>query len=73
MGTVTMGSDDPKLVALFMKSIRVALRIQQIEYYKGTPVASDAEFDQLFRELQRLEEKHPEHYDPNSPTQIVGY
>jgi DNA ligase (NAD+) len=41
-------------------------------YYEGTPEISDFEFDQLLRRLQELEAAHPEHFDPNSPTQRVG-
>src|SRR5213076_3317988 len=33
---------------------------------------SDAEYDRLFRELQALEEKHPELRTPDSPTLRVG-
>ena len=36
------------------------------------PEISDAEFDSLFRELQALEEQHPELSDPSSPTVRVG-
>ncbi len=36
------------------------------------PTIDDAEYDSLFRELQSLEEKHPELITPNSPTQRVG-
>ncbi|HED24002.1 MAG TPA: NAD-dependent DNA ligase LigA, partial [Firmicutes bacterium] len=36
------------------------------------PVIDDAEFDQLMRELQELEAKHPELQDPDSPTRRVG-
>jgi DNA ligase (NAD+) len=36
------------------------------------PVISDAEFDELFRELKALEEEFPELITPDSPTQKVG-
>jgi DNA ligase (NAD+) len=36
------------------------------------PVVSDAEYDRLLRELQELEEKHPELATPDSPTRRVG-
>jgi DNA ligase (NAD+) len=36
------------------------------------PEITDAEYDQLFRELQRLESENPELVDPDSPTQRVG-
>ena len=41
-------------------------------YYNQQPVISDAEFDQLFRDLQKLEQEHPELAVPDSPTQEVG-
>ena len=37
-----------------------------------SPVIADAEYDALFRELQSLEEAHPELADAGSPTQRVG-
>ena len=41
-------------------------------YVLNQPVISDKEFDYLMHELQELEERHPELYDVNSPTQRVG-
>ena len=41
-------------------------------YIKNAPEITDFEFDALMRELQELEEKHPEYDDPNSPTRRVG-
>ena len=41
-------------------------------YVLNQPTISDQEFDLLMKELQALEEKHPELYDDNSPTQRVG-
>ncbi|WP_257181330.1 NAD-dependent DNA ligase LigA [Corynebacterium cystitidis] len=41
-------------------------------YYKGHPVISDAEFDQLYSQLEKLEEAHPELAVPDSPTKEVG-
>ena len=36
------------------------------------PEISDAEYDDLFRKLQKLEEDHPELVTPDSPTRRVG-
>ncbi|WP_292266392.1 NAD-dependent DNA ligase LigA [Butyricimonas sp.] len=47
-------------------------RYNYLYYMKNAPVISDFEFDKLMRELEDLEAKHPEMYDPNSPTQRVG-
>jgi DNA ligase (NAD+) len=41
-------------------------------YNQATPEISDAEYDKLFRELEELEDKHPQLKSPNSPTQRVG-
>ena len=41
-------------------------------YVLSQPTISDAEYDQLFRELQALEAAHPEHVRAESPTQRVG-
>jgi len=41
-------------------------------HVEDAPVISDAEYDRLFRELQALEEAHPEDVSPDSPTRRVG-
>ena len=41
-------------------------------YVRDSPTVSDAEYDRLMRELQALEEEHPELRTPDSPTQKVG-
>ena len=41
-------------------------------YVLNQPTISDQDFDFLMHELQDLEARHPELYDPNSPTQRVG-
>ncbi|MFF4212791.1 NAD-dependent DNA ligase LigA [Streptomyces sp. NPDC001796] len=41
-------------------------------YVKDAPVISDAEFDQLLRSLEALEEQYPELRTPDSPTQKVA-
>ncbi|HYD57512.1 MAG TPA: NAD-dependent DNA ligase LigA [Burkholderiales bacterium] len=44
----------------------------RLYYVEDAPQISDAEYDALFQELQRLEESHPELRRPDSPTQRVG-
>ncbi len=39
---------------------------------RDAPIISDAEFDQLLRRLEGLEEQHPELRTADSPTQLVG-
>ncbi len=41
-------------------------------YVLDRPVIPDAEYDRLFRELQRIEQQYPELIRPDSPTQRVG-
>jgi DNA ligase (NAD+) len=49
------------------------VRQHQFRYYvRDAPIISDAEFDKLLRELQSLEDDHPELRTPDSPTQLVG-
>ena len=47
-------------------------KYNNLYYVQNAPVISDIEFDQLMHELIDLEGKHPELFDPNSPTQRVG-
>ena len=47
-------------------------KYNNLYYVQNAPVISDIEFDGLMHELIDLEAKHPELYDPNSPTQRVG-
>ncbi len=44
----------------------------KLYYVYDAPVISDYEYDMLYAELKRLEEEHPELYDPESPTNRVG-
>ncbi|WP_315517801.1 NAD-dependent DNA ligase LigA [Hoylesella shahii] len=56
-----------------IEELRNLLHLHNYLYYVlNSPTLSDQEFDSLMRELQDLEAKHPEVYDPNSPTQRVG-
>src|SRR4051794_40623780 len=41
-------------------------------FVRDSPTVSDAEYDTAMRELQGLEEAHPELRTPDSPTQTVG-
>lgn len=47
-------------------------RHNNLYYLNAESEISDFEFDTLLKELESLEKKHPEYYDPNSPTQRVG-
>ena len=53
--------------------LRKLLKRYSYEYYTlDRPTILDSEYDQLFRELEELEAKHPELDDPDSPTKRVG-
>jgi len=51
---------------------------EEIEYHNyryyilDQPEISDAQYDRLMRELEKIEEEYPELHSPNSPTQRVG-
>ncbi|MBG6132081.1 DNA ligase (NAD+) [Aquimarina sp. EL_43] len=56
-----------------INQLREELRQHNYNYYVlDAAVISDYEFDMKLKTLQELEEKHPEYYDPNSPTLRVG-
>ena len=53
--------------------LRQELRRHEYLYHVlARPEISDAEYDQLFRELRALEEQHPELVSADSPTQVVA-
>ena len=61
---------------------KIKTRIEQLKkqlnhhnyryYVLDSPEISDAEYDELMRELKQLEEEHPEFLTEDSPTQRVG-
>lgn len=57
---------------------RIAELVREIQKYDhhyyvlDEPLTSDADYDRRLRELQELEEKHPELRQPDSPTLRVG-
>lgn len=56
-----------------IKHLRDELHRHNYNYYvANSPEIDDREFDLLMKELEELEKRHPEVYDPNSPTQRVG-
>ena len=60
-------------IAKQITALREELRDHNYQYYTlDNPTISDFEFDQKLKQLQVLEEQHPEFYDPNSPTLRVG-
>ncbi|MGB6268930.1 MAG: NAD-dependent DNA ligase LigA, partial [Olleya sp.] len=60
-------------IQLKINTLRDELRQHNHNYYVlDSPTISDYEFDQKLKELQALEEAHPEFFDANSPTVRVG-
>lgn len=56
-----------------IQALREELEYHNHQYYVlDEPQISDFEFDQKLKVLQDLEDKHPEFFDENSPTQQVG-
>jgi DNA ligase (NAD+) len=67
-----MNRDDTAWIAR-AANLRAELNRHSHSYYVlDTPTIPDAEYDKLFRELQALEEAHPELISSDSPTQRVG-
>ena len=56
-----------------IETLREELHQHNYNYYiLDNAAISDYEFDMKLKELQVIEEKHPEFFDANSPTQRVG-
>ncbi len=65
-----MSKTDP---ASRLAELRHEIEQHNYRYYiLDDPSISDQEYDRLFRELQALEEDHPELQSPDSPTRRVG-
>lgn len=62
-----------KEIADRIASLRKELSHHNYLYYvESRPEISDQHFDKMLRELQELEDRHPEYDDLNSPTKRVG-
>ena len=69
--TAAQGSRDQ--VRREMSELSEQIRDHQYRYYVlDKPIISDAEFDQLWQRLVKLEGENPELRDPHSPTLDVG-
>src|ERR1043165_7359602 len=56
-----------------IESLRDVLRFHEYRYYiLNDPLISDAEYDGLFKQLEKLEKENPELITLDSPTQRVG-
>jgi DNA ligase (NAD+) len=56
-----------------IQSLRDEVNMHNHNYYVlDKPTISDFEFDQKLKQLQEIEDLHPEYFSENSPTQRVG-
>ncbi|MBW3196178.1 NAD-dependent DNA ligase LigA [Marinobacter nauticus] len=63
----------PETIRKRVDSLRATLEDHNYYYYvQDDPRIPDAEYDRLFRELQKLEAEHPELATEDSPTRRVG-
>jgi len=65
-----MSSDDPQ--AEIARLIAEIEHHNRLYYDQADPEISDAEYDLLYRQLERLEAEYPLFAEPNSPTRRVG-
>src|SRR5712692_10546613 len=72
-GDTESRSNEAVQLAAHVADLRHQIEEAAYHYFvKDSPVLSDAEYDQLMIELQRIEQEHPELQSPDSPTQRVG-
>lgn len=67
------GESEEEKLAARVAELRHQIEEANYEYYvQDNPSLTDAEYDTLLRELQRIESEHPELQSADSPTQRVG-
>lgn len=56
-----------------IENLRQVLRFHEYRYYVlNEPLISDAEYDILYKQLEKIEKEYPQLITPDSPTQRVG-
>ncbi|SEK40824.1 NAD-dependent DNA ligase LigA [Nitrosovibrio tenuis] len=66
-------SEYPEHIWRRARELRETIELHNYNYYSlDAPTIPDAEYDELFRELQELERHYPELVTPDSPTQRIG-
>lgn len=66
-------SENPPSLPLHIEALRTLLRFHENRYYVANdPMIGDAEYDRMFKLLEKFEQAHPEYIAPDSPTQRVG-
>ena len=64
---------EDNFLATHLDTLREVLRFHEYRYYiLNDPLISDAEYDRLFKALEKFEAAHPETIVPDSPTQRVA-
>ncbi len=67
------GASEEERLEARVAQLRHAIEEANYQYYvQDNPTLTDAEYDQMMIELQRIEQEHPELQTPDSPTQRVG-
>jgi DNA ligase (NAD+) len=70
---VDISKQTAEAAAALHKQLAAEIKDHDTRYYqKADPIISDAEYDQLRKNLQDLERKFPNLVTPDSPTQSVG-
>jgi DNA ligase (NAD+) len=60
-------------ILLQIQLLREEINQHNINYYvNDSPIISDAEYDQILRQLDELEKENPKFITPDSPTQRIG-
>ncbi len=68
-----MEKSESAQLAEHVANLRHQIEEANYQYYvNDNPILTDAEYDRLMLELQRIESEHPELQTPDSPTQRVG-
>lgn len=57
----------------YTKSVRTLRKWSKYYYMLDNPIASDYEYDILYKAVEEYEENNPDKVNRNSPTQYVGY
>ncbi|HSC38082.1 MAG TPA: hypothetical protein VLD19_09435, partial [Chitinophagaceae bacterium] len=66
-------SRDKALPLSELEGLRKILHFHEYRYYiMNDPLVSDAEYDQLFKALEKLEAAHPDTVTPDSPTRRIA-
>ena len=67
------GNSPAEQLEAHVEALRHQIEEANYQYHvQDNPTLTDAEYDQLMIELQRIEQEHPELLTPDSPTQRVG-